>query len=302
MKYLFFDIECSDGYHICSFGYVLVDDKMRILEKDDIVINPESKFILSPKSSRPKIELAYSDEYFYKQGNFTTQYEDIKKLLYKHKQIIFGHSISSDFHFLQYACQRYGLPAFELEGYDTQKIYKNYSKNDHVQSLEKIVDELNIQTDFQYHKSSDDAHATFLIAKRICKKCEISLEELASRYPDCKVSTADFEQKAKKTRFIDKVEQLKEQYKHIKKKGKIAFGEVFNKIKKDLRLTLVEEIYKRGYEFTTKINECNMFVYGDEGTDRFKFCQKLISKGRKIKLFKVEEFASLLKIEPALFK
>lgn len=25
MKYLFFDIECCDGHHICEFGYVLIE-------------------------------------------------------------------------------------------------------------------------------------------------------------------------------------------------------------------------------------------------------------------------------------
>ena len=74
MKYLFFDIECSDGHNICSFGYVVINDNFEIIEKDDIVINPESKFILSPSKKRPKIELAYTKEYFYSQGNFETKY------------------------------------------------------------------------------------------------------------------------------------------------------------------------------------------------------------------------------------
>ena len=46
MNYLFFDIECADGTHMCSFGYVLVDEKFNILEKDDILINPKCAFRL----------------------------------------------------------------------------------------------------------------------------------------------------------------------------------------------------------------------------------------------------------------
>ena len=44
MRYLFFDIECSEGKSMCSFGYVLTDEKFRILEKDDILMNPEAIF------------------------------------------------------------------------------------------------------------------------------------------------------------------------------------------------------------------------------------------------------------------
>ena len=30
MKYSFFDIECCDGNHICSFGYVIVNKNFKI--------------------------------------------------------------------------------------------------------------------------------------------------------------------------------------------------------------------------------------------------------------------------------
>ena len=46
MKYLFFDIECCDGNHICSFGYVIVNNNFEILEKKDLVMNPEKRFKL----------------------------------------------------------------------------------------------------------------------------------------------------------------------------------------------------------------------------------------------------------------
>lgn len=47
MRYLSFDIECCDGQHICEFGYVLIDEKFNILERDCITINPEYKFKLT---------------------------------------------------------------------------------------------------------------------------------------------------------------------------------------------------------------------------------------------------------------
>lgn len=44
MKFVYFDIECCDGYNICSFGYVVSDEKFNILVKKDISINPNCKF------------------------------------------------------------------------------------------------------------------------------------------------------------------------------------------------------------------------------------------------------------------
>lgn len=297
MKYLFFDIECSDGYHICSFGYVLVDEKMKIVEKNDIVINPESKFILAPKKSRPKIQLAYSEEYFYKQGNFANQYDDIKKILSRKNQIIFGHSIASDFRFLIYACQRYNLPSLALEGYDTQKIYQIFSNTSHVESLEKIVDELNIQTDFQYHKSSDDAHATFLIAKRICKREGITLDELIQKYSNCLVKTADFNSKPIKQRFSDQVEKIKEKYSQNKKVGCIVFSEILNTFKQSKRIVLVEEILKHGYDFSTKIKDCSIFVMGEQESSRQKYCEGLVRAGKKIKMISLNEFIKIIDLK-----
>lgn len=188
-KYLFFDIECSNGYNICSFGYCLVNDNLRVIEKKDIVINPESKFILSPKGHRAKIELAYPEEYFYKQDTFPAFYGRIKKLLSQSGYTVIGHSIQSDIYFLAFACKRYHLQSIKIDGYDTQRIYKQYTKSVQVTSLEKILDNLEIETDFlTFHKSSDDAHATFLVLKEICNRENKSLDVLLSEYEACKVN------------------------------------------------------------------------------------------------------------------
>ena len=60
-KYLFFDIECCNGYNICSFGYAIIGENMKVISKKDLIMNPESRFILSPKGKRPKINLAYPE-------------------------------------------------------------------------------------------------------------------------------------------------------------------------------------------------------------------------------------------------
>ena len=188
-KYLFFDIECSNGYNICSFGYCIVNEKMKIIEKKDIVINPESTFVLGQKGKRAKIELAYPEEYFYKQDTFPSFYGKIKKLLSQSGYKVIGHSIQSDIYFLAFACRRYHLQSIKIDGYDTQKIYKEYSKSSQVASLERILTALEIDLDnLTLHKSSDDAHATFLVLRELCYLENKSLDELLSSYEGCKVN------------------------------------------------------------------------------------------------------------------
>lgn len=208
-KYLFFDIECSNGHNICSFGYAIISENMRVLLKRDILINPETRFILSAHGKRPKMELAYPEEMFFKQDNFTAHYSEIKRLLSEEGYILLGHSIQSDFHFLKYACDRYSLPFFDMEGYDTQKIHHHEYKTEHVESLEKILQHLEVDdSKITFHRSCDDALATFYAARGICQDKDISLDKLLAAHEECKVST--------KQLFV-----LKEEKQKRKKKEKI---------------------------------------------------------------------------------
>lgn len=186
-KFLFFDIECSNGYNICSFGYVITDENFHILKKKDIIINPENKFRLSANGHKAKIELAYPEEYFYKQDNFAFYYNDIKKLLNNEKYTIFGHSTQSDMYFLNFACERYNLPYITFHSFDTQKLYQIINNQAHVLSLEKILDELELDTNnLILHRSCDDAHATMLVAKELALQSE-GLLSLVAKHPECEV-------------------------------------------------------------------------------------------------------------------
>lgn len=197
-KYLFFDIECSNGYNICSFGYCIISENMKVLAKKDLIINPENKFILSQKGKRPKIELAYPEELFFKQDNFKAYYDEIKKLLCDDGYVLLGHSVQSDFYFLKYACERYNLPLLELKAFDTQMIFKKAFEREHVESLEKILEQLDFDTDrVTFHKSCDDALATFYVAREICWQKDISLDQLLEQYPECQYESKQIEESIK---------------------------------------------------------------------------------------------------------
>lgn len=70
MKYLFFDIECCDGAHICEFGYVLIDEQFHILERDCLTIDPEYKFNLKGRDHESDIQLAFPEEVYYASPKF----------------------------------------------------------------------------------------------------------------------------------------------------------------------------------------------------------------------------------------
>ena len=84
MRYLFFDIECCNGRDICEFGYVITDENFNILEKDDIIINPENKFNLTGRPGGRNISLFYSKDVYYKAKTFPHYYDRIKKLIEKY--------------------------------------------------------------------------------------------------------------------------------------------------------------------------------------------------------------------------
>lgn len=295
-NYLFFDIECSDGFHICSFGYTLVDKNFKILNKQDIVINPESKFILSSSKNRPKIQLAYNEEYFFSQPNFSHFYQTIKRILTKENQIIVGHSISSDFHFLKYACKRYDLPELELKGYDTQKIYKEAFNKDHVQSLEGIVVELGIKNKLRFHKSSDDAHATMIVAKKMCENFNLSFNKLLEKYPNSLVDGTGIVVDTNKIRFSDKLALLKKKYPE-QNRVKVAFAENFKRLSRDKQFEILQNLYENGYDYSVKVQGCQIFVNAKDIDNREMYCNNLIESGKIIKKIKFKDFLKKIGVE-----
>ncbi len=211
-KYLFFDIECCNGYNICSIGYCLVDENMHIVTTKDILINPENKFILSPSGKRPKIELAYPEELFYKQNNFAEFYDEIKNLLEDKKYILLGHSVRSDLFFLEYACKRYNLPKFNIKAYDTQKMFQIIYKRPHVESLKNILAQLEIDApNLTFHRSCDDAKATFYVAKEICMQKGLTLDKLLQERNDCLSSLTSEDDKNKNEKTLNE-KQKKESH------------------------------------------------------------------------------------------
>ena len=278
MNYLFFDIECSDGIHICSFGYVLTDSDFNVLKKEDILINPEAPFRLSRYKGEPQIQLGYPKEQFYAAPNFVARYEKIKRIIEKKNQLVLGHSVLNDVNFLQIACERYNKPHFEYSFIDEQYIYKAMNEGKAVSTaLEKIAQVYEIEPE-SLHRSDDDSKTTMEIVRRMCADKRTTIDKLAEEYPLSKGKVENGIVKRFVTEpykwFCSAVFDLKSKFdeQHKEKpleknaKNKFFFGKKFcfaTKLERTIPLkmyTLVEMITALGGEYTDNPAECDVFV------------------------------------------
>ena len=179
-SYIFFDIESSNSVggdgHICSFGYVICDQNFTILEKEDIVMNPQSEFepvLFDPKS---KCCLAYPKEFFLSQPDFSFYYDRIKILLTAPHRKSIGFAVENDIDFLVCAFNHFNLPQFDFRAYDS-RIIADRMNNAH-NGLSAWLKFYNIKTDMlTAHKSSDDAEMTMLLVKKMCEAKKMHISE-----------------------------------------------------------------------------------------------------------------------------
>lgn len=191
MDYLFYDIECSDGRHMCSFGYVITDEYFNILEKADILINPEAIFHTGAWSKKnrekdPGIELAYPKERFKANPTFPSRYERIQRLLQHDDRKIIGFSHHNDALFLTIACKRYELPVIDYKFYDAQEMFGESRNIVNQVALNAIAEALEVDlSKLVQHRSDDDAEASMLVTKALCRDLGFTIEELIGHCPRC---------------------------------------------------------------------------------------------------------------------
>lgn len=259
MEYLFFDMECADGTHACSFGYVITNSRFVITRDDDILINPHCEFRLGKSPKDPYIKLAYPPKRFYKSKSFGALYEEIKEVLTRPDTIIFGHAVASDYEFLDIACDRYKKPRFDITIYDTQKIYERASGDENVKSLEKIMDESGADVSrLCAHKSRDDAEMSMLTLKYLCETNNVDIFELLS---DADIIDRKFMDTAYRKREIRKrLNGIKRKYSDRGARKKIYVKEALESMNIDAVAELIRTIFECGYAFTLECGDCDIYV------------------------------------------
>ncbi len=185
MKYLFFDIECAGVFKnvakICAFGYCLTDEQFHILEKEDILINPQGGFHLTDRKGEQGIVLPYKYEDFKKYPNFKQHAARIYGLLQDSDTLVVGHAVQNDVKYLNLESHRFQLPSFVFSFADTQFLYMNVIGDFSRQyGLGAIAERLGVE--FTPHRAVDDAYATMKIAQALCKSERCSLHALMEKY------------------------------------------------------------------------------------------------------------------------
>ena len=208
MKYLFFDIECSNCFNgvgkMCEFGYVLMDEQCNIIKLGDIPMSPgrggENRFYLKGRKHEKDLELAYDYEFYYSQPEFPAFYERIKAMMEDKDTVCFAYSMDNDIPHLYNACQRYKKEPLNYTCYDVQKLVSVCLERKGQMALKKACLEIvgpNSVVKLQEHLSRDDAQMEKLIFEAIClfeKKTPIELLEV-SEY--AKTNSIEYMNKAK---------------------------------------------------------------------------------------------------------
>ena len=169
-KYLFFDIECADGYNICAFGYVIADYNFKVLTKEDIKINPKKKVLMEGRRPTDDFHLGYTDTDLENEQVFSDRYEKLKNLLEDPNYIIVGHSVDSDSKFLRNACKESKLRYLKFKALDIQKMFKFWKKSSQQSSLKNIGIELGVDFKEENHTGLSGAFLTMECFKALRAK------------------------------------------------------------------------------------------------------------------------------------
>ncbi len=200
MKYLFYDCECANSFDkiskICSIGYCLCDTDFNLINKEDIIVNPEAPFDYHLYNKKSDVQLSYTKKEFYNAPTYKEHYKKIEKL-FTSDVIVFGFSLDNDIKFILDANKRYNLLDFNFKYLDVQTIYRLFSNEENNTSLDKALLELGVDIRNEVlHKSDDDAYMTMLLLKEIMQRLNTkSLRFILDKYNLVLGSVEDFKHK-----------------------------------------------------------------------------------------------------------
>lgn len=309
---------------MCSFGYVLADQNFRILEKKDILINPEAIFHTGAwsKAKREKnerdrgITLAYPKDEFLNSPKFPHYYEEIKRLLTDKNNLVVGFACDNDARFITWACERYKKDYFNYTLYDMQRAYREYKEMPSQPSLDKAIEELGVDLSAHVpHRSDEDAEVTMLVAKGMCEKLSLTLLELVKKYPSCeglvangKVGYKHVDGSVCDGGRYNGSNNLRRNYKvfqtHMRKtkpkkgdnlplKGqKICFSTVFEDKHFSEMLLLIDMVANAGGKCVTRASEATLYVTveSEKPCRRKRIIEERIKRKAQVKKMEMAEF------------
>lgn len=318
MKYLFFDIECSrvskNVAKICAFGYCLTDEQFTILQKEDILINPQGHFHLTDRKGTQGLVLPYKYEEFKRYPVFSCFAEKIYALLQAQDTLVVGHASMNDVKYLNLESIRFNLPALSFSFADTQFLYMNVIGDFSRQfGLGTIAKDLGVE--FTPHRAVDDAYATMRVAEAMCKRENANLLELLEKYQITLGKTenreitqntsASFEayraqrEREKEERekkrasfhiFVDRSKRKRDKNGKLKDKT-VCFSHALE-LQTELAKTLALSAFAVGAKITFRAEECDMFVCFE--TETGGRLQSVKNRGARV--VTPDEFARIVEV------
>ena len=300
---------------ICAFGYCLTDEKFNILEKEDLLINPQGGFHLTDRKATQGLVLPYEYGNFKSYPTFLGYKDRIYGLLEDKDTLVIGHATMNDVKYLNLESKRFSLPSFKFDFADTQFLYMNRVGNFARQfGLGSIAEELGVA--FVAHRAVDDAYATMKIAEALCKAEgeNVTLPDLLQKY---KIKLGRIENyeiaqttsvgleayRAEQERRKEERERLKiEFYRFVdrEKRKRSKEGTLKNKsicfshpleLELPLSKKLLLALFSQGGYFTSRAEDCDIYVcFEGEGGPRIKS----VKKGR---VLTADEFSAYLGLE-----
>ena len=318
MKYLFFDIECAGVFKnvakICAFGYCLTDEQFHILQKEDILINPQGNFHLTDRKGTQGLVLPYKYEEFKNYPVFSRFAEKIYGLLQDTDTLVVGHAVMNDVKYLNLESIRFRLPALSYAFADTQFLYMNLVGDFTRQcGLGTIASELGVE--FTPHRAVDDAYATMRVAEAMCKRENCTFSALLTKYSVTLGKTENLEvtqptstayeaYRAERERAKEEREQKRASF-HIfvdrSKRKRVKNGKMNTKtvcfshaleLNTELAQKLTLSAFAVGAKMTFRAEECDIFVcYETESGGRLQSV-----KNRGARIVTPDEFAQMTEV------
>ena len=294
MKYLAFDIEAANGYmlsSICSVGVVIADEQFNILFRENIWINPKTKYNLNGTRANVGIDLHLDKKLLASSPDFREIYPRLKTLLTDKEYMVFGHAVDSDVRMLNKACERYHLPSIDFEFTDSQLLYRLYKQESEVKALSKIATEMGVS--FVQHNSEEDAYVSMLTLKYLVQQSGLSVAELSEKYLVRVGSNSNFQltrpvsllgQVSKKKVTQMAIEQIKEYIATVKPTTREYGKKVFS-LARSLELSNSPQLYEvltkiaqKGGRYTSKLFKCNVYVKGDNVSQQDVMREKRVNE------------------------
>ena len=292
---------------ICSIGVVIADEHFNILSRENIWINPKTKYNLNGTRANVGIDLHLDKALLDASPDFSKVYARIAAMLTDPQYVVLGHAVDSDVRMLNKACERYRLPSINFEFICSQLLYRLYKEEKEVKALNKIADELGVT--FQQHNSEEDAYVSLLTLKYLVEDSGLTVEELLTKYHVRKGSNYNFEltrpvslmgQVSKKKLTQVAIEKIKEYISTVKKTSN-EYRNVAFCLARSLELSDSDELYEvvrviiqKGGRYTAKLFKGNVYVKGNNPTEQDVMREKRVAELYEQGLLKVVTVQDIL--------